>query len=202
LYSYTVKKRLAVFPSPAGTSLTELSLAGNNLITVFLARESLVSDIPAGDGNVANLFLQSTGTGQTKIISKLICHKQFISFMKISDVTCYGLQRSVKKNELQNMFKIRYRHLRKRSIKDTFSDSYLWCIKLAGLKPRPLVRVRGEFYYSRLPAQDTMLQAPIVPKRLRTIINKLQALLLAELVNSFSYWLQCLTKVSFTTSAY
>ncbi len=98
-------------------------------------------------------------------------HKQLISFMKISDVTCYGLQRSVKLNELQNMFKIRYHHLRKRSIKDTFRDSYLWCIKLAGLKPRPLVRVRGEFYYSRLPAQDTMLQAPIVPKRLRTIIN-------------------------------
>jgi hypothetical protein len=31
---YTVKKRLAIFP----------------------ARESLVSDIPAGDGNIANLF--------------------------------------------------------------------------------------------------------------------------------------------------
>ena len=29
---YTVKKRLAVFPSPAGMSLIKLSLAGNNLI--------------------------------------------------------------------------------------------------------------------------------------------------------------------------
>jgi hypothetical protein len=29
---YTVKKRLAVFPSPAGMSLTKLSLAKNNLI--------------------------------------------------------------------------------------------------------------------------------------------------------------------------
>jgi hypothetical protein len=28
---YTVKKRLTVFPSPAGMSLTKLSLAGNNL---------------------------------------------------------------------------------------------------------------------------------------------------------------------------
>jgi hypothetical protein len=28
--SYTVKKRLAIFPSPAGMSLTILSLAGNN----------------------------------------------------------------------------------------------------------------------------------------------------------------------------
>jgi hypothetical protein len=28
---HTAKKRLAVFPSPAGMSLTKLSLAGNNL---------------------------------------------------------------------------------------------------------------------------------------------------------------------------
>jgi hypothetical protein len=28
--SYTVKKRFAVFPSPAGMSPTKLSLAGNN----------------------------------------------------------------------------------------------------------------------------------------------------------------------------
>ncbi len=30
--NYTVKKRLAIFPSPAGMSLTKLSKAGNNLI--------------------------------------------------------------------------------------------------------------------------------------------------------------------------
>ncbi len=41
-----LKKRLAIFPSPAGMSLTKLSLAGN--IKLFPARESLVSDIPAG----------------------------------------------------------------------------------------------------------------------------------------------------------
>ncbi len=29
---YTVQKRLSIFPSPAGMSLTKLSLAGNNLI--------------------------------------------------------------------------------------------------------------------------------------------------------------------------
>jgi hypothetical protein len=32
LFIYAVKKRLAVFPSPAGMSLTKLSLAENNLI--------------------------------------------------------------------------------------------------------------------------------------------------------------------------
>jgi hypothetical protein len=42
---YTVKKRLVIFWSLAGMSLTKLSLAG---------------DIPAGDGKIANLFLQSS----------------------------------------------------------------------------------------------------------------------------------------------
>jgi hypothetical protein len=43
------KKRFVIFPSPAGMSLTKLSLAGNNW-------QSLVSDIPAEDGKTANSF--------------------------------------------------------------------------------------------------------------------------------------------------
>jgi hypothetical protein len=41
-------------------SLTKLSLGGNNLFmtSLFPARESLVSDIPAGDGNIEKLFLR------------------------------------------------------------------------------------------------------------------------------------------------
>ncbi len=39
-------------------SVTKLSLAGINL-----ARESFVSDIPVGDGKIANLFLQLTALG-------------------------------------------------------------------------------------------------------------------------------------------
>jgi hypothetical protein len=50
-----LKKRLSIFPSPDGISLSKLSLAGNNLI-----RESLVSDIPAGDRKIYSLFLQDT----------------------------------------------------------------------------------------------------------------------------------------------
>jgi hypothetical protein len=46
-----------IFPSLVGMSLTKLSLTGNNLI-ITAARESLVSDIPAGDGKNYNLFLQ------------------------------------------------------------------------------------------------------------------------------------------------
>jgi hypothetical protein len=52
---YTVKKRLAIFPSPAGMSLTKRSLADNNEIIPGLG-ESLVSDIPSGDVKIASLF--------------------------------------------------------------------------------------------------------------------------------------------------
>jgi hypothetical protein len=53
---YTVKKGLAIFPSPAGMSLAKLFLTGNTVIKLFPAREGLFSDIPAVDGKIANLF--------------------------------------------------------------------------------------------------------------------------------------------------
>jgi hypothetical protein len=53
LYVYRLhcKKKVSDFASPAGMSLTKLTLA---------ARESLVGGIPAGDGKIVNLFLQCT----------------------------------------------------------------------------------------------------------------------------------------------
>ncbi len=59
---HTVKKVID-FPVPNRDvmSLTKLSLAGNNL------KESLISDIPAGDGKIANLFLQSRGRQREKL---------------------------------------------------------------------------------------------------------------------------------------
>jgi hypothetical protein len=48
--TYIVKKKLSEFPVP--TWDVSLFLAGNNLITVFPARESLVRDIPARDGKI------------------------------------------------------------------------------------------------------------------------------------------------------
>jgi hypothetical protein len=52
------KKSFSIFPSPVGISLTKLSLGGNYdaIYKLFLPRESLVSDIPAGDGNIEKLF--------------------------------------------------------------------------------------------------------------------------------------------------
>ncbi len=49
------KKRLAAFPSPAGHLQNS---PWPWIIKLCPARESLESDIPAGDGKIANLFLQ------------------------------------------------------------------------------------------------------------------------------------------------
>jgi hypothetical protein len=56
----TVKKSFSIFPSPAGMPLAKLSLGGNNdvIYKLFPPRESLVSDIPAVDGNIEKLFLR------------------------------------------------------------------------------------------------------------------------------------------------
>ncbi len=48
------KQRFASFPSPAGMSLPNSPWAG--ITELFLPRESLASDIPAGDGKLVNLF--------------------------------------------------------------------------------------------------------------------------------------------------
>jgi hypothetical protein len=51
---YTVKKRLAIFPSTAGILLTNSPWPG--IVKFFLARESLISDIAAGDRTIDDLF--------------------------------------------------------------------------------------------------------------------------------------------------
>jgi hypothetical protein len=54
------KKSYSLYTSPAGMSLTKLSLGGNYdvIYKLLTPRESLVSDIPAGDGNIVKLFLR------------------------------------------------------------------------------------------------------------------------------------------------
>ncbi len=54
------KKKVREFPVPSRDVTNKLSLGGNNdIITeLFLPRGSLVSDIPAGDGKLVNLFLR------------------------------------------------------------------------------------------------------------------------------------------------
>jgi hypothetical protein len=54
------KKKVREFPVPSRDVTTKLSLDGNNdvITELFLPRWSLVSDIPAGDGKLVNLFLR------------------------------------------------------------------------------------------------------------------------------------------------
>ncbi len=54
------KKKVWKFPVSSLDVTTKLSLGGNfDVITeLFLLRRSLVSDIPAGDGKLVNLFLR------------------------------------------------------------------------------------------------------------------------------------------------
>jgi hypothetical protein len=54
------KKKVCEFPVPSRDVTTKLSLGGNNdvITELFLPRGSLVSDIPAGDGKLVNLFLR------------------------------------------------------------------------------------------------------------------------------------------------
>ncbi len=52
------KKKVREFPVPSRDVTTKLSLGGNNdvITELFLPRGSLVSDIPAGDGKLVNIF--------------------------------------------------------------------------------------------------------------------------------------------------
>jgi hypothetical protein len=55
------QKSFSIFVSSARMSFTKISLGGNNLymmsLSLFPPRESLVSDISAGDGNIEKLIL-------------------------------------------------------------------------------------------------------------------------------------------------
>jgi hypothetical protein len=54
------KKKVGEFPVPSRDVTTKLYLGGNNnvITELFLPRGSLVSEIPAGDGKLVNLFLR------------------------------------------------------------------------------------------------------------------------------------------------
>jgi hypothetical protein len=70
LIHYTVKKKVRKFPVPSRDVTTKLSLGGNNdvITELFLPRGSLVSDIPAGDGKLVNLFLRCRCWRPTELV--------------------------------------------------------------------------------------------------------------------------------------
>jgi hypothetical protein len=71
---HTVKKKVREFPVPSRDVTTKLSLGGNNdvITELFLPWWSLVSDIPAGDGKLVNLFLRC----------RRCCPKKVFPFLK------------------------------------------------------------------------------------------------------------------------
>jgi hypothetical protein len=87
---YTVKKRLAIFPSPGGISLTKPSL------TV------LVSDIPAGDGKIPNLFLQCKMTNFCSIHCPTWNHPEDVPLVHHVHVYCL-LTKTVANNKFNSV---------------------------------------------------------------------------------------------------
>jgi hypothetical protein len=72
----TVKKSFSIFPSLAGMPLRKLSLGGKYDVTykIILPRESLVSDIPAGDRNIEKLFLTAKRLPLYSLFSLFVKH--------------------------------------------------------------------------------------------------------------------------------
>jgi hypothetical protein len=72
------KKKVREFPVPSRDVTTKLSLGGkNDVITeLFLPRGTLVSDIPAGDGKLVNLFLRCT-------LACVLLDEEYFSYTKV-----------------------------------------------------------------------------------------------------------------------
>ncbi len=83
------KKRLAIFPSPAGMSLNKLSLA----------RESLVSDIPAGDGKTSKHIYSLL---PSVLLQNVASRNVNVTFVTVTKHSCTQ-RRSHKTWELQNV---------------------------------------------------------------------------------------------------
>ncbi len=77
------KKKVRKFPVPSRDVTTKLSLGGNNdIITeLFLPRGSLVSDIPAGDGKLVNLFLRCGDASVARSIRKYLAQNMQTTYL-------------------------------------------------------------------------------------------------------------------------
>jgi hypothetical protein len=76
-------KSFSIFPRPLG---------GNNdvIYKLFPPRETLVSDIPAGDGNIEKLFLQCGWLVADKAIQGIVTRKQLPHTRSSVGSHCYG----------------------------------------------------------------------------------------------------------------
>ncbi len=86
------KKRVREFPVPSRDVSTKLSLGRNNDVRaeLFLPRGSLVSDIPAGDGKLVNLFLQcKMTTGQVLLTRPPVLREYTVEGVSTANIIRY-----------------------------------------------------------------------------------------------------------------
>ncbi len=90
LLSMHRKKKVREFPVPSRDVTTKLSLGGNNdvITELFLPRGSLVSDIPAGEGKLANLFLRCVLFAHHSIL--VFTYKNYITIVISGWFLCFS----------------------------------------------------------------------------------------------------------------
>jgi hypothetical protein len=84
-------KKVLEIPVPSRDVTTKLSLGGNNdvITELFLPRGSLVSDIPAGDGKLVNLFLRCVWTARVSLGFFPVPPGSFLSWLQPQIITKY-----------------------------------------------------------------------------------------------------------------
>jgi hypothetical protein len=89
------KKKVRKFPVPSRDVTTKLSLGGNNdvITELFQPRGSLVSNIPAGDGKLVNLFLRCIA-----LCPHLLPQNRITKFSNLLNLDQRGILTSVPRN--------------------------------------------------------------------------------------------------------
>ncbi len=86
-YNKTNKRSMSIHRKKKGREFpvkTKLSLGGNNdvITKLFLPRGSLVSDIPAGDGKLVNLFLRCSPHSPNRGSSSHPCNHKVLAYVE------------------------------------------------------------------------------------------------------------------------
>jgi hypothetical protein len=101
--SYTVKKSLAIFPSPARISLTKLYLTGNNLFNIFYSVSILPSISPfiGCTKNPQNYKIEHIVGGFLKVLSR--AKAAFCIGISMLEISAVG---TLKKFEMKNCLEL------------------------------------------------------------------------------------------------
>ncbi len=81
-------KKFNDFPVPS-RHVTNQTLPGREIVKIFLAWESLISDIPAGDGKMANFVLHTVGWKQ--------CYNRGAFLIPLAEIPCQGGKNNIER---------------------------------------------------------------------------------------------------------